>query len=1257
MMQYHHDCYPNILFIIILLLKSIISSPQIPIMIYNLADETPTGSLIGNIAENLSFSSIRNYTYLFITSMKFQYINDYIKITSNGDIITLRHIDRDNTNDICGPLNCCPLLVCQIEANIILTKQWNTHWKHDLNEVNHSFMKDHRIPDEDEEQLGRNSIKLNESNEQQIIIHLYIRINDANDNPPRFFMSTNMIQYDSFNRSQQQLLNRPFIIYIREGDTNGFEGLPIASDADSELNGIVKYKLIEYTNNGDPVKEPRLNITMTYDHIHSINPKLILLRSLDYEHIDDREIYATFYAIDGGDSSLTGSLSIIIRLLDMNDNPPIIMKQSTKAEQYIILPENTTLDNKPFYIVNATDADSGENSRLIYSFSPLANSLIPMKFHIDSINGAITIREPLDYEVYSQRQFLLPIIVKDSGSPPLSCTTSISIQIKDINDNIPTLMIQENMTIPEGQLFTKPIIRFYIKDEDEVSHGKILCKPTPLESSHLQDKELLAGQDYLRLHPVSDTVFFIFTKGIFDYEQTPYASLLIDCYDLADTEPFNKVNFTLQHFQQKDLLKHPYRFRITAAISDQNDNIPIFKQSKYSIQIPEHLSDGSYITEMKAYDLDKGEYGQLIYQLKSITFNYIGDHDPDHDEDPDHSKYSRHPNEYEQPFEIHPLNGIITVVHNQLLDREQIEYFYLNILAKDKGNLTTQTQLIIQLIDINDHLPILYNNNHINIDFQENQKINTFIGFIHLIDLDKDSRNSMIHLLLDNNPSINNQSINNPSIDNQSINHQYNHYIKIIPDINFHYKQINQNELINEYELKAILVNQLIIDRERINKIFYQIITYNTDNNNIKSINSITYTLTINILDENDNIPICIYPIYNSIIGDYDHDPDPDHSIMIYTNTPIYTFVIQLKGYDPDHGLNGTILYQLNPLTNGSQYFYLNESNGKLYTNWFMDSLYDSTMINMDTNPSYDPPIEGIYHIKISLKDMGIPSLSSNETQFFIKIHSFNPSIINNQSIIHSNQKTMKFWLSNHHHHQNQFLWILWIISMILLIIIIISSIMIWIQSYCKQKFNHPIIISTTTATKNHYQSLKKPYLITCLSTNKKYQYSSKINNHNNQSIWPDTNIIHQSINDHLNVNTTTSSDTTINTTYDDPFAYTNHLHTNPVCSLPFSYDTGNHSNNNNTNDYYYHNNNQLIGQKYTSFNTSNLSINHLSSSMNGTLTNDHFNHDVHIQSSLHRTIGNSIVYSTYTNSYLSPTYDHSYYDDQYQHQQRNMKF
>ncbi|CAI2722370.1 unnamed protein product, partial [Schistosoma spindalis] len=831
----------------------------------------------------------------------------------------------------------------------------------------------------------------------------------------------------------------------------------------------------------------------------------------------------------------------------------------------------------------------------------------------------------------------------------------------------------------------------------------IICKPTELEPDHLHDQELIAGQNYLRLHSISDTVFFIFTKGILDYETNPRVSLLIDCYDLANIELFNKDNFTIQHIQQMDPFIQSYSFRITVAISDQNDNLPIFKQSKYYITIPEHIPDGSYITEMKAYDLDNGEYGQLTYQLNSITFNYIDDDQDDaddHDEDLlEHSNHSRYPKHHEQPFQIHPITGIITVLHNQLLDRELIEYFYLMISAIDKGNLTTKTQLIIQLLDVNDHLPILHNS--INIDFQENQKINTFIDFIHLMDLDKDSKNSRIHLLLNNNqyqsinhPSINNQSINHRLINNQSINHPYDNYIKIIPDINFHYKEMNQNELINEYELKAKLISQLIIDREKINKIFYKIITYN-DNTNINLISSITYTLTINILDENDNIPICIYPHYNSIIGyddqdlDQDHDPDQDpnqdHSIMIYTNTPIYTLILQIKGYDPDHHLNGTILYQLNQFTNGSPYFYLNESNGKLYTNWLIDNLYDS--YHMDTNPSYHPPMNGIYHIKILLKDMGIPSLS-NETQFFIKIHSFpiNQSIIHNQSI--DLNQTFTFWLYNHHH---QFLLIILIISVILLIMII-SSIIIWIKSYCQEKLSpiiktecNPIII-TTKRTKD--QSLRKLYWINRSSTDKKYQYSSKIdnnnntnNNNNNRLNWPVTNIIHQSINDrniysthdsindNLNVNSITN--TTIDTTNQDLFSYTNHLHTNPISSLPFPYDTSNHSNNkNNNNDDY--DDHQSIRQKVTSSldssnlnysiynsnnnNNRNLSNIHLNSSIHDTITNDHFNNDVYKQSLYHRTFGNSIIYSGYTNSYLSSIHDPNHYDP-YHNQQRNMKF
>ncbi|KAK4469781.1 hypothetical protein MN116_007299 [Schistosoma mekongi] len=1285
------------LVVTILLLLTVTSSHQLPTVIYNLADETPTGSLIGNIAEQLSADYAQKYAFLLISSAKFQYLNDFFKVTPNGDLITLRHIDRDDTNDICGPLECCLSVVCQIEANIIFTKQqWETTWEQDIHQAKKQFVSEDPITS-DKEVSEKNSFRLNESN-QQSIIRLYIRINDANDNPPRF-MSTNLIKYDPSN-TMHQLINRPFIIYIREGDTSGFEGLPIASDTDSEVNGIVMYKLTEQTSKGEPVKEPRLNISMTYGDgnsmsLHNLNPKLVLLRPLDYENVDDREIYATFYAIDGGDPSLTGSISIVVRLLDINDNPPIFT-QYTETERLITLPENTTMDFKPFFIVNASDADSGDNGRLTYSFSPLASNLVPMKFNIDSRNGAVTIREPLDYEIYSERQFILPIVVKDSGNPQHSSTTSLYIQVKDINDNMPTLVVQENISIPEGQVFTKPIIRFYVKDEDEVSHGNVICKPVTLEAYHLQDKELVAGQDYLRLHAVSDTVFFVFTKGVLDYEKISRASLLIECLDSAGIKQLETENVT----QVKS-----HQIRITATILDQNDNMPLFPQTKYYVKLPEHSPEGTFVTEIKAYDLDNGEYGQLTYQLGSITtesdiilMNSIHTNNDD----------------IKQPFYINQTTGIIKVLHNNLLDRENTQFLYLSIIAKDKGDLTATTQLIIELIDINDNLPKLISST--NIYFEENQNINTLIDYIHLIDLDKDE-NAKIHLKL-----INNQQLNNIT-----------KYIKIIPDLNFTYINITMNELINYNELKALLINQLPIDREIISTIFYEIIAYDESIQLMQ--NSITYTISIHILDQNDNIPLCTYPIYNSIIG---------YHPMIYINTPMYSLVTKIKGYDPDQGLNGTILYKLNKSTNGSAYFYLNESTGELFTNWLSNS-YTSyysikyTNDNIHTNHVNIEPIVGIYQLKILLTDMGIPPLSK-ETQFYVKINPMNPNLnkwnshdftmTTNYHLQNTVNKSMNsninitYWLSN-----NRIILITLIIFIIVIIFIIIG-IIFWIRICCKQKLCHsiktiivssnetecnPIIISTTTTGRikkdeltNKEDLLKssmKQYQTSYFS-NKNYEHVSRIeninssmitrsngileqfdalNNFNSQWFPNTTNRIVQSTNENvknydshnpysphfsaneiININTvitTTNSNNYIN----DSSSYANLLQTNSIFTFPYSYEADSINNNK-------MNNEQLMGQKlFSVYNPEvyySMCNSNLNNTPNFTLNNSNIqkftnnnnnnntanrNNNTYLQSPNEETIKYSTVYTGLAYSHFSPVSNLGY-NDQYQNKNGSMK-
>ena len=47
--------------------------------------------------------------------------------------------------------------------------------------------------------------------------------------------------------------------------------------------------------------------------------------------------------------------------------------------------------------------------------------------------GVITTKKSFDRE--KQKQYLMPIIMKDSGDPPMSGTNTLTIVIGDVNDN------------------------------------------------------------------------------------------------------------------------------------------------------------------------------------------------------------------------------------------------------------------------------------------------------------------------------------------------------------------------------------------------------------------------------------------------------------------------------------------------------------------------------------------------------------------------------------------------------------------------------------------------------------------------------------------------------------------------------------------------------------------------------------------------------------------------------------------------------
>ncbi|KAF5404087.1 Cadherin domain protein [Paragonimus heterotremus] len=926
-----------------------------PNVVYNLADETPADALVGNIAESLKPNLTNQISFILITSRKFQYFSDFFRVTHIGDLFTLKHIDRDNTNEICGPLACCKLMVCQIEASVV---------------ANVGSTEDSTMSTQDSDYKIRHLSSTIPST--QLIINLVIRINDANDNAPQFLSAIHSSYLEDGNVAKP----RPFNIYLREGEASSLETLPIAIDADAQPNGIVEYRLIQIS---PPVSYPERSsfevsvskssgispndkLPTEINAVQISSPKLVQTRALDYENESERKFHVVLLAIDGGTPALTGSLTIMIHLLDINDNSPSFVH--SEEEVYINIPENSTLNNEPFFTARAIDADSGENGRVSYAMSPLAGADVTRKFSVDSITGEIRIRQPLDYEIYSERHFVLPLVAKDSGSPQQSSTTSLFVKVRDVNDNIPSLIVQENNTIPEGEFLKKPVMKFYIKDEDETSQGKVVCSSLNLSENHSADPELLAGQQFLRLRAVSDTVFLLFTTGVLDYESTPRISLLIECVDSTDFGDNSNI------VPSEQISRHV--IRITVAVEDRNDNAPIFLNEKYFARIPEHSMKGAFVSRVEAFDADNGEFGNLTYHL-------------------DHLSPGQTPTglltRVEQALTVDPKSGRIEVLHPNLLDRELSETFHIKVVATDKGGLSASAELVLELNDINDCAPVLIGSSEFNLE--ENQRIDTVIGYIHFKDNDV-GKNARIHVL------------SNPA----SSGAEVHKYIRLTTDPSFQYAKssfnnssrlgrvgITDEDLVGDREVRAILVSQMPVDREIYATLFFEIFAFDEGD----PANSVTVTITIQITDQNDNAPVLTFPLSDITVG-Y-HPP-------IFVNSLTGTFVTRVRATDRDQGENGTVVFHIKSDTNGSKLFRLNETSGELTTAWIPDKgipnvLYsteaDSVQRGMEYRRSTDTdlvrqPKPGVYLVDLIITDNGFPR-HSQENRFYVNIDPANPSI------------------------------------------------------------------------------------------------------------------------------------------------------------------------------------------------------------------------------------------------------------------------
>ncbi|XP_056227122.1 protocadherin beta-16-like [Seriola aureovittata] len=436
-------------------------------------------------------------------------------------------------------------------------------------------------------------------------VQININVLDSNDNAPVF---------------SQKIYKST----IRENSPTGTQVVIVsASDLDEGSNGKVSYDILNLLDNVSELFE-----------INRETGEVTLTGNTDFEKKRQYQIHVQ--ASDEG--GLTDSCKIIVEITDTNDNTPVINVMSKSSAIKEDIQSGTVVT-----MINIQDPDAGKNGKV----QCFINENIPFAISSTSNNFfSLTTGNELDREIASE--YNITVTCSDEGVPSLSSSVTLTLQISDVNDNAPVFerssyeaYIVENNT-PGLSIFTVKA-----RDADWNQNARV---------SYILEDSSVNGVPVSSYVSVSADSGVIHAVHSFDYEQIKDFHFRVKAQD-GGSPPLSS-NVTVK-----------------ILIQDQNDNPP---QVLYPVQtggslvaemVPRSADVGYLVTKVVAVDVDSGQNAWLSYKLQKATDRAL--------------------------FEVGLQNGEIRTIR-QVTDKDAVKQ-RLSVIVEDNGQPSRSATVIVNV--------------------------------------------------------------------------------------------------------------------------------------------------------------------------------------------------------------------------------------------------------------------------------------------------------------------------------------------------------------------------------------------------------------------------------------------------------------------------------------------------------------------------------------------------------------------------------